>query len=204
MEKIVLLPGASGNIHFWTPLIEHLPHKYQKEVIAYPGFGLYPTNNNINSFHDLQNYVLGHIKTESIVIAQSMGGIFAVSAALQKTEFIRGLVLIATSGGIDLTPFHVEDWRKEYQNQYPQYPDWFMQTQVNYEDQLEKINVPILLIWGSDDPISPVAVGTYLYRKFKNAQLTIIQGGKHDLAEKHTEEVASYIHQFLESLATMD
>ena len=39
MEKIVFLPGASGNIDFWKPLIEFLPKKYEKQIIGYPGFG---------------------------------------------------------------------------------------------------------------------------------------------------------------------
>ena len=37
MEKIVFLPGASGNIDFWKPLIEFLPKKYEKQIIGYRG-----------------------------------------------------------------------------------------------------------------------------------------------------------------------
>lgn len=200
MEKIVFLPGASGNIDFWNPLIDFLPRHYEKEVIGYPGFGNVPDNTNIKNFRDLQNDVTSKINSKSILIAQSMGGIFAVNKAFTDPSLIKGLVLIATSGGIDLTPFNVQDWRTEYQEQYPRYPKWFMTTNVNYEEYLEKINIPTLLIWGDDDPISPINVGKYLNTKLKDSKLKIIKDGKHDLAEKHAKEVSLYINQFLETI----
>ena len=126
-----------------------------------------------------------------------LGGIFAVAAAIQKSSLIKVLVLIATSGGMDLTPFKVKDWRCEYQHQYPTYPQWFMQTKVNYEVYFKRIDIPILLIWGDNDPISPIAVGQYLKACFPNAELCIVKGGKHDLAQEYSEEVADNIAHFL-------
>ena len=200
MDKIVFLPGASGNMDFWNPLIDFLPIHYEKEIIGYPGFGTSENDQNINNFSDLQDYVTSKIQSKSILIAQSMGGIFAVNKTFTNPNLIKGLVLIATSGGIDLTHFNVQDWRTEYQEQYPRYPNWFMTTKVDYEDYLETIHVPVLLIWGDDDSISPIAVGKHLNYKLGNSKLHIIEGGKHDLAEKHAEEVSLYINQFLETL----
>ena len=201
MEKIVFLPGASGNLDFWKPLIEFLPEKYEKQIIGYPGFGNIAEDTSLKNFSDLEEYVTGKINSESILIAQSMGGIFAVNKAFTDPSLIKGLVLIATSGGIDLTPFNVQDWRTEYQEQYPRYPEWFMTTNVNYDEYLDKINIPILLIWGDADPISPVAVGTYLNTKLKGSTLKIISNGKHNLAEEHAKEVSVYINQFLEAIS---
>ena len=200
MEKLILLPGASGNTKFWTPLIAYLPEQYETKIIDYPGFGHSPAINNINNFNCLKNYVLDKIQAKTILIAQSMGGIFAIATAFEQPHLIKGLVLIATSGGIDLTPFNVQDWRTEYQQQYPIYPDWFIKTDVNYEQNLIEIEIPILLIWGDEDEISPIAVGQYLQSKLKNSQLYIVEGGKHDLAEKHAEEVSIYINDFIKNL----
>ena len=63
-----------------------------------------------------------------------MGGIFAVAAALAKPELVQGLVLAATSGGINLDHFHITDWRKIYREEYLTHPDWFITTQTSYED----------------------------------------------------------------------
>ncbi len=46
--------------------------------------------------------MVNQINEESVIVAQSMGGIFAVAVALKKPHLVKGLVLIATSGGINL------------------------------------------------------------------------------------------------------
>ncbi len=93
-------------------------------------------------------------------------GIFAVQAALQKPEWVKGLVLVATSGGINLAPFHVTDWREDYRQIFA-VPSWFMDHRSYLDDVLTQISCPVLLIWGDSDPISPVKVGEYLQDKSK-------------------------------------
>ena len=109
MSNLVFLPGALGNTQFWNPLIAQLPEHYTKQVIAYPSFHGMAAHPDINSFDDLTNYVVAQIQQPSILIAQSMGGIFAIATTLKKTDLVKGLVLIATSGGINLDPFLVQD-----------------------------------------------------------------------------------------------
>ena len=75
-----------------------------------------------------------------------MGGILAVQAALQKPELIQALVLVATSGGIDLSTFDVADWRQAYQQTFAVL-DGFTAHQQYLHDQLHQIQCPVLLIW---------------------------------------------------------
>ncbi|MFU9045140.1 alpha/beta fold hydrolase [Acinetobacter tibetensis] len=197
MPNLIFLPGASGSTTFWNPLINKLSHAESKQVIAYPSFGEEPSQESVYDFASLSNYVLRQIQSESIVIAQSMGGIFAVQAAIAHPDLVKGLVLLATSGGIDLTPFQVQDWRTAYQQQYLNYPDWFMATQIDLSQHLEKIRMPVLLLWGDQDPISPIAVGQALQQTFPQAELHIIHGGDHAFAEHYAEEVAAHIQQYI-------
>lgn len=194
--NMIFLPGASGNTEFWQPVIKRLPQEYEKVAIAYPSFGGHPDHVAVQSFQSLQDYVLEHISEPSIVIAQSMGGIFAVQAALQKPQHIKALVLVATSGGIDLSGFDVADWREDYQQAFA-VPDWFVQHQSYLDDLLDQVTCPVLLIWGDADPISPVAVGQYLHSKIVNSELYIIENGQHDLAEVYSDQVAELIQNFL-------
>jgi pimeloyl-ACP methyl ester carboxylesterase len=200
MNNLIFLPGASGSISFWQPLIEKLPQQYHTKIIGYPGFGDTPESVEVKNFKDLTNYVLNQINDESVIIAQSMGGIFAVAAALQKPQLVKGLVLIATSGGIDLERFNVQDWREAYRQAFFKYPDWFITTNINYEEFLSDISVETLLIWGDQDPVSPVEVGTYLNQIFKSSTLYIVKGGDHQLAEKYADEVAIQIKDYLKKL----
>ena len=197
MPTLIFLPGASGNTAFWNPLIQLLPDYSDKQVIAYPDFGDEPSQPSVYDFSSLSEYVLQQIQTECIVIAQSMGGIFAVQAALARPDLVKGLVLLATSGGIDLSAFRVQDWRSAYQQQYLYYPDWFVSTHIDLSPQLETISVPVLLLWGDQDPISPVAVGQALQQKLQQAELYTIWGGDHAFAEQYAEEVAAHIQQYL-------
>lgn len=197
MTHLVFLPGASGNIQFWNPLIAQLPEPYTKQVIAYPGFHGVAAHPDIKSFNDLTDYVVAQIQQPSILIAQSMGGIFAIAAILQKTDLVKGLVLMATSGGINLDPFQVQDWRQAYQQEYLQYPDWFVTAKVDCEAQLVHIQQQVLLLWGDQDLISSVAVGQHLHHIFKKSELYVIQCGEHDFAEQYADEVAIYINDFI-------
>ena len=196
--NLIFLPGASGNTAFWQPVIQLLQDD-STIVVAYPSFGGYADDVDVQSFEGLQADVLNQIQQPSVVIAQSMGGIFAVQAALQKAEQVQALVLVATSGGIDLSPFQVADWREDYQQSFT-VPDWFVQHQSDLTGSLERIQCPVLLIWGDADPISPVAVGQALHRQIPHAELHIVSQGQHDLAYVHAEHVAQLIQNFLVKL----
>ena len=196
--NLIFLPGASGNTAFWQPVIQLLQDD-STIVVAYPSFGGYADDVDVQSFEGLQAYVLNQIQQPSVVIAQSMGGIFAVQVALQKPEQVQALVLVATSGGIDLSPFQVADWREDYQQSFT-VPDWFVQHQSDLTGSLERIQCPVLLIWGDADPISPVALGQALHRQIPHAELHIVSQGQHDLAYVHAEHVAQLIQNFLVKL----
>ena len=201
MKHLVFLSGASGNTAYWDPLIAQLPAEYTKQVIAYPEFDHAPAHPDVYDFASLGNYVLAQIEQECIIIAQSMGGIFAVQAALKKSKLVQGLVLIATSGGIDLSSFNVQDWRSAYQASFLNHPNWFVTAQADYLVQLSEIQAPVLLLWGDSDPISPVEVGQYLKQQFKNASLHIIHGGDHLFAEQYVSETAQLVCEYLKHLA---
>lgn len=197
--NFIFLPGASGNTAFWQPVMDRLSVDAGKTVIAYPEFGGHAAHADVQNFADLEHYVLNQIQSSSVIIAQSMGGIFAVQAALQKPELVKGLVLVATSGGIDLSSFDVADWRRDYQQTFS-VPDWFVSHQSKLDDLLYTIDCPVLLIWGDADPISPVAVGEYLNVKIRSSELQIIKTGQHDLAFVYADKVSDLIQNFLDKL----
>lgn len=135
MTTLYFLPGASGNTLFWQPVIECLESlPFKKYHIHYPGFFNHPANDTIHNFDQLSDYVLNEIKQPSILIAQSMGGLFAIRAALEKPNLIQALVLVATSGGIDLSDLVIKDWKEAYLVNDPSLPKWFTETSVNYQN----------------------------------------------------------------------
>ncbi len=56
------------------------------------------------------------------------------------------------------------------------------------------------MIWGDQDPISPIEVGEYLNQILQKSKLYIVEGGDHQLAEKYAEQVAIQINDYLKNL----
>lgn len=201
MNKLVFLPGASGSQHFWQPLKAALTEYPDQQVISYPSFDGVAPNLAIQNLHDLQEFVEKQIEDDSILIAQSMGGVLAVGLVLKHPQKVKGLVLLVTSGDLNLQSFHCADWRTDYHEHFKTAPDWFVQDQTEFSRiQLESLDIPILLIWGDHDPLSTVQLGQYLAGIFKNAKLHIIQGGDHFFANSHANQVAMLIQDYLEQL----
>jgi pimeloyl-ACP methyl ester carboxylesterase len=47
--------------------------------------------------------------------------------------------------------------------------------------QFADVSVPTLLLWGDDDPLSPVAVGRHLAAAIPKAELHVVRGGRHSM-----------------------
>ena len=124
-ESACVLPGASGSRDFWQPLLAHLKTDQSTKILAYPGFDGVEPDSTIQNLHDLQEFITEQIEDDSILVAQSMGGVLAVAIALHHPQKVKGLVLLATSGGLDLSQFGYGDWRIDYREQFKDVPDWF-------------------------------------------------------------------------------
>jgi len=196
-ETLLFLPGAAGNMQLWQPVSDGLRHPGRREFISWPGFGGVPPEPGINGMDDLVARVVGAMTGPVDLLAQSMGGTIAIRAALQKPSLVRHLVLSVTSGGIDLASLGAPDWRPEYRAHNPTLPDWFMTERTDLTGRLRELTMPVLLLWGDADPISPVAVGRKLAELLPRAELVIVKGGTHDLAFERAGEIIPYIEKHL-------
>jgi pimeloyl-ACP methyl ester carboxylesterase len=142
---------------------------------------------------DLVARVVADIDGPTALIAQSMGGVVAIRAALEKPSLVTHLVLSVTSGGLDVAGMGGVDWREALHAGAPALPRWFADYHEDLTGQLPKIEVPVLLLWGDADPISPVAVAERLAQLLPRAELHVIPGGDHNLANTCATQVAPLI-----------
>ncbi|NMY71872.1 alpha/beta fold hydrolase [Pseudomonas sp. WS 5414] len=196
-QQLLFLPGASGNRQFWQPLAAQLRHPARQVHLGWPGFGDTPARADVQGMDDLVDLVLQRIDQPSALVAQSMGGIIAVRAALARPQLITHLVLSVTSGGVDMSDLGASNWRKDYTAAYPQLPRWFVDDRSNLGPRLGELPMPVLLLWGDRDPISPVAVGQRLARLLPQALLRIMPGADHDLGLSHATQAAQWLDQHL-------
>ena len=196
-ETLMFIPGASGNIQFWRPVSAKLRHPGARRFVAWPGFGGAPSEPGVRGIDDLVTRVVGDITGPVALLAQSMGGVIAVRAALEKPDLVRHLALSVTSGGIDVASLGAADWRPRSRESYPGLPRWFVDEREDLTERLREIAIPVLLLWGDADPISPVAVGRRLAKLLPSAELIVFEGGTHDLIMERADQVAPHIDRYL-------
>jgi len=195
--NLFFLPGALGRTEFWHPAAYLLTCPAPKVHMSWPGFSGIPPDPAIKGIDDLVTRLLAKIDRPSALIAQSMGGVVAMHAALRRPELITHLVLSATSGGMPMEAFGAEDWRPAVLAGHPGLPDWFIRYRSDLTRELSALRIPTLLLWGGADPISPVQAGRRLASVLPQAELHIIPDGGHDVACAFASQVAPLIDRHL-------
>jgi pimeloyl-ACP methyl ester carboxylesterase len=193
VTKTLFLPGAGASASFWRPVADLT--KLDAEFLSWPGLGNEPAAPGVDGIEDLVAMVHGRMREKVNIVAQSMGGLVAVKAVLAAPDRVKRLVLTATSGGVPVVGG--ADWQSDYYREYPRAARWIGAVREDLSEQLGSIVAPTLLLWGDNDPISPVAVGKRLLSLLPNADLQVIPGGDHDLARTHAPAVAALIARHL-------
>ena len=199
-SQLIFLPGAGGSPAFWQPVSEMLIHPASRKLLGWPGFGIVASDPKVKGIQDLVKLVLDKIDRPSALIAQSMGGVIAIQAALKRPELVTHLVLTVTSGGVDISDLQVEDWRPGFFATNPMLPRWFADYREDLSSKIASLRVPTLLLWGDTDPISPIAVGTRLAGLLPRSEIHVFPGGEHDLANKLAAKVAPLIDEHLKNM----
>lgn len=197
VQRVVFLPGASGDGEFWRGVGETLPGAWEKVYLSWPGLGDQPHDPSVGGFEDLVAMVVDELDRPSDLVAQSMGGLVAVRAATQTPRMVRRLVLAATSGGVDVGRLGAADWRDEYRRAFPGAAGWIAEPQPDQTEQLRRIASPTLLLWGGADPTSPVAVGKHLAQLIPGAALHVLGRGTHDFGREEPRTVGPLIESHL-------
>ena len=192
-ERLLFLPGAGGEAAFWRPLAERLQHPAERVLLGWPSVG-------VRSLDDLYRLVVERMDRPVDLIAQSMGGVLALRAALERPERVRHLVLTAPSGGFDLTRHGAADWRPAWRESRPAEP-WWADDRSDFEARLAEIAAPTLLLFGDADPISSVAAGRHLASRLRDAELRVVAAGDHGFARDRAAEIAPHVERHLRRAA---
>ncbi|MGE4373740.1 MAG: alpha/beta fold hydrolase [Xanthobacter sp.] len=213
MTKILFLPGAGGSAGFWRPVAERLAEGQNHPALSasadflsnpvflsWPGLGAEAAEPQIQGMDDLVSRTCAHMDEPVDLVAQSMGGLVALKATLKRPHCVRRMVLVATSGGVPVADLGGADWRTDYYAAFPHAARWIGAAHEDLSPRLGEITMPVLLLWGDADPISPPAIGQRLQHLLPNARLHVISGGDHDLAQTHAGPAAALIRAHLANI----
>ncbi len=166
-------------------------------VFGYPGFGDAPADETLASLPDLYHALLAVLPSRFHVVAQSMGNVLALRMAIEHPQRVASLVLCAVSGGVDIAGLGGAAWRETLRAAQPSAPTWFIDDASDFTDSLGSVRVPARVLSGDRDPLSPVRVGEFLCARMPHAELRVIAGGTHGMAEDEPDRVAPLIADFL-------
>jgi pimeloyl-ACP methyl ester carboxylesterase len=195
---LVYLPGAGGLASFWRPVAELLRPRSEPRLVEYPGFGETPPDPSIRNVAELLDLLLKQLPERFDLVAQSMGGALALRLVLEHPARVRRLVLVATTGGIDVRRLGAAEWRtSDWLAQRPQMPRWFVDDRSDLGACLPALRAPTLVLIGDADPLAPLGVGEYLREQIPGAELQIVAGGTHAMAEELPGRIAALIDRHL-------
>jgi poly(3-hydroxyoctanoate) depolymerase len=196
-RHFALLPGASGRGDFWSPVAAHF-NEAKSLIIDWPGFGGVPADprRKLSSFDDLATMVIEQLDGPTVVVGQSMGGVVATMVTKRRPDLVSHLVLAATSGGIDVSSLGATDWRPSSRAANPTNPTWMWDERPDLTETLSSLEVPALLVWASNDLISPLPVGEYLNALIPRSRLVVYDCDDHWVARIHADDVAQEIQAF--------
>ncbi len=194
---LVFFPGAGGRVDNLRPIGEKLVSRRSVTLCQYPGLGGVEPDPSLVSLADLQRYLLARLPERFDLVTMSMGGVLGLRIALEHPERVRKLVLMATSGGVDVTALGGIDWRETFRQRVPDAPSWFLEERSDLTSQLSSVQQPTLLIYGDADLIAPVKVGIHLKEHLPNARIEVLAGADHDLELNFPDVIASFIEAHL-------
>lgn len=221
-EDVILLHGWGQNIEMMKPLGDKIVNK-RITIIDFPGFGESAepaTAWNIDDYVNALEELIEELKINNpILIGHSFGGRVAIKYASARK--VRKLVLLGSpcirherkslkeSALKKLKKLPLMDKLGEYMKQYIGSEDYknatpiMRETLVNVinEDLSEyakKINIPVLLIWGSLDTAAPLEDAKELEKILPDSGLVVIDGCSHYAYLEALDYVSSIINNFVE------
>lgn len=222
MNKIFILHGWTYQTATWQPLVEMLAARgVDAELLRIPG--LTDGTNPVWTLDDYVEWLKQKTSAYDKVtlIGHSNGGRISLAFAAKYPEKVARLILEDSAGippqgwrrlkrdffkKISLTGRILprsEKLRKLFyrlirENDYGKATSEMKKTMANLgsvdiSTTFEKIRVPTLIVWGSDDTTTPLTNGKLMHEKIRGSRMVVIHGARHSPHVTHTRELADII-----------
>ena len=126
--SLIFISGLGADHRLWAPVVERLKDRYECITFDNRGIGQSSRPRSGYAITDLTRDTLGLLERLSVsrihIVGMSMGGMVAVSIALQRPEMVGGLVVAGSMAAPDARVMHVLNSRKVMQRRMNRY-DYF-------------------------------------------------------------------------------
>ena len=219
-EPIIFLHGWEANHNTFNSLINKISDNYQLYLLDLPGFGESKIDRALNVYEvtDIINkFVIKLNLRNPIIIGHSYGG--RIGIIYSSKYNVKGLILVSSHGvklkksGLKKIKIYIYKKIKklginlnigssDYKNSSGIKRKMLVDT-VNRDltKEMESINIPTLLIYGSNDNDTPIkGVGDYINNHIKNSVLITIDDSSHFVYLEKPLIVSLIINSFLEGI----
>lgn len=181
---------------------------YVKEFINYKGYQNLNILGNSLGGHIAQVYAIDNLKNINSLILTGSSGLFENSLGdtypnKQNKEYIRAKTALTFYDAANATDKLVDEVYEAVNNRGKAIKILTMAKSAvrhNLRTELHKLNIPIKLIWGKNDTITPAFVAEEFQELLPNASLTFIDKCGHAAMMERSEEFNNILSQFLSSL----
>lgn len=226
---LLLIHGAGATKQDWPASIRRLAGT---EVLAIdlPGHGDSPgaPSDTIEAYREAVVGFLDALHQERATwVGHSMGSAIALSAALERSERVAGLILIGSgarlrvhprilglaeetdrlSEAMDMfaagcfgsasSPRTIEQWRTRLADGRGLPDDLRACNAFDVMDRLGEVSCPTLVVCGEEDRMTPPKYGRYLAEGIANAELRLLPTAGHMVMLEKPEAVAGEVRAFL-------
>jgi len=163
------------------------------------------------------------------LVGHSMGGAITQTLALKHAEVIKGIILVGTGARLRVFPMILDRIRSDfaetvrkitqfaYSRNTPSevidrgvadmmrcrpeilYGDFLACDRFDIMAELDKINVPTLIMCGDQDQLTPVKYSQFLLQRIKGSRLEVLPGAGHmvmmESAGTFNEKIGKFITQ---------
>ena len=223
-DALISLHGAGG-LRLYTSH-ELLARQYRVIVFEVPGFGESPANERSQSMQQLaltMAQAATNLGLESFnLMGNSFGGKLALWLAVQQPHLVQALVLVAPAAirpegaapPWDMTPEERMARLYAHPERQPASPppdpalvekQYSLVQRVlgpprddELENRLADLNVPVLVVFGTEDRMIPPEMGHVYCQKLPNCHLMLVYDAGHEVDADRPEAFATMVDDFLQ------
>lgn len=201
-EPVVLVHGLSGSTLWWSRNVSDIAGRYRVYLVDLPGFGTMRRLRRRFVLAEAADWLLEWMDAVGLerahLVGHSMGGYICLRLAASRPEAVRRLVLVAPTGvptgrsmvghlgpllgaALYATPSFLPVLVRDALRAGPA-TLWRAARDILTEDvgeDLRRIGVPTLLVWGERDTLVSTAVGDLLRGEIPGSRLLVLERAAH-------------------------
>jgi len=161
------------------------------------------------------------------LIGHSMGGAIVQTLALRHAEILKGIILVGTGARLRVFPSILNGIMNHFEETIPQivqfaysrkapkdllergiadmlrcrpevlYGDFLACDRFDLMDEVEKIEIPTLVLCGKEDELTPVKYSKFLHSKIKRSKLEVLSEAGHMVMMESSEAFNKKSKEFI-------